>query len=96
MGTTLLAPLLEADSARIQTPLRSNRSVDGSIYGVSEHVACQLTVQSRGPSGSRRSNWTTVGTIFCANVQDITFEKEVTQWFRDLQGSSKSVDETLV
>ena len=30
--------------------------------GVSEHVACQFTVQSRRPSGSRRSDWATVGT----------------------------------
>ena len=62
-GNDLTAPpLLETDLAHIQTLLRSNHSVDGSIYGVSEHVACQLTVQSRGPSGSRRSNWATVGT----------------------------------
>ena len=55
-------PLFETDFAHIQTLLRSNHSVDGSIYGVSEHVACQLTIQSRGPSGSRRDNWATVGT----------------------------------
>ena len=55
-------PLFETDFTPIQTLLRSNHSVDGSIYGVSEHVAFQLTVQSRGPSGSRRSNWATVGT----------------------------------
>ena len=62
-GNDLTAPpLLETDLAHIQTLLRSNHSVDGSIYGVSEHIARRFTVQSRGPSGSRRSNWATVGT----------------------------------
>ena len=88
-------PLLETDFARIQTSLRGDHSVDGSIHAVSEPATCQSTDQSRGSSGSRRGSWVAVGNVFCETGQDITFEEEVTQCFSDLQGSPTSVEEML-
>ena len=91
----IVPPLLEADFARIQALLRDDHFVDSSIHGVSEPVTHQPTVQSCSASGPRMGNWVAVGNIFCATGQDITFEKEVTQCFHDLQGSSISVKEML-
>ena len=91
-----VSPLLATIFARIQTLLRGGHSVDSLIHGVLELVTRRPTVQPRSLSGSRRSDWVVFGDTFCATGRDITFEKEVAQCFCGLQGSSTSVEKTLV
>lgn len=90
-----IPPLLEADFARIQTLLRVHHSADVLIHAVSEPVTCQSTPQSCSMSSSQKGNWVAIGNVCCTTNQDITFEEEVAQCFRDLQGSSTSIEETL-
>ena len=66
-------------------------TVGSSIHGVLELDTRQLSVQSRGSSGSRRNCWV-AGGVFCTTSQDITCEKKDTRCFRDPQGSSPSIE----
>ena len=88
-------PLLEGNFARIQTLLRGHPSTDNSIHAVSKLVTWQPTVHSCGSSTSRKGSWVTIGNVYRATGQEITFEEEVAQCFCDLQGSSKFFGEML-
>lgn len=92
-GNLTVPPLLEADFARIRTLLLEHHPADASTHAVPEPVPCWTAVQSRGMSTSRTGNWVAVGNVYVEPVQGITFEEEVTQCFRDLQGTFTSVDE---
>jgi len=83
-----IPPLLDADFTRIRTLLHGHHSGDNSIHTDSGTVAFQTAVQSCGSSSSRKGCWVAVGNVCRETGQDVTFEEEVTQCFRDLQGSS--------
>ena len=87
---------LEADFARIQALLLDHHSVDASTHAACEPPAHQPTTQPRGPSHSRRGDWVAVGNVCSWAGQAITFEEEVTQCFRDLQGSTAFIEEVLL
>ena len=91
-----IPPLLEADFARIQARLRSHRSTGTPIHVVSEPVTCGPAASPRGPSRSRRGDWVAVGDVQCVIGQETTFEEEVMQCFRELQGSSTSIEGILL
>jgi diphthine-ammonia ligase len=93
-GDLIIPPLLEADFSRIQTLMRghqSHHSTDTPIHAVSEPVTGRPTAPPRGPSHSRRGNWVAVGNVHCVTNQATTFEEEVVQCFRKLQGSFTSI-----
>lgn len=94
-GDLALPPLLEANFARIQTLLRDRHPTDHSIHAVSEHVTRQPAAPPRGLSSSRRGDWVAVGNIHCVTTQITTFQEEVMQCFRELQGSSTPTEDVL-
>ena len=90
-----IPPLLEANFAHVQTLLRVHHSADTSTHTVSEPVTRQSTVQFRRPSSSQKGNWVAVGNVCRTTGQNIAFEEEVAQCFRDLQGSFPPIEETV-
>jgi len=94
-GDLTIPPLLEPDFARIQTLLRGRHPTDTLAPTVPEPVTRRSLVESCSPSTSRKGNWVAVGNVCHATGQGITFEEEVVQCFRDLQGTLASTEETL-
>jgi diphthine-ammonia ligase len=88
----IVPPLLDADFSRVQTILRGHQSPDTSIRAVSEPDIRKSAGPSCGPSHSRRGNWVAVGNVQYVTSQAITFEEEVTQCFREIQGSLLSIE----
>ena len=96
-GDLTIPPLLEPDFARIQTLLRGHHPTDTWVHTVSEPATRQSPVESlTTPSTSRKGNWVAVGNVCRATGQGITFEEEVIQCFRGLQGTVTSIEETLI
>ena len=93
-GDLTVPPLLEPDFARIQTLLRGHHPTDTLAHAVSEPITRQSPVEPCSPSTSRKGNWVAVGNVCRATDQDTTFEEEVVQCFRDLQGTLTSIEET--
>jgi diphthine-ammonia ligase len=81
-----IPPLLETSFTRIQAMLRGQDSTDTSVPAVPGSV-CRSTGQFCGPSRSRRGDWVAVGDIYCAGSHTMSFKEEVTQCFRELEGS---------
>ena len=91
-----IPPLLEPDFARIQTLLHDHHPTDTLAHSVPEPNIRQSAVDSRSLSTSRKGNWVAVGNVCRVTGQGITFEEEVFQCFRDLQGTLTSIEETLL
>lgn len=94
-GGLTVPPLLEPDFARIQTLLRGHHPTDTSAHAVSEPITRQSPIEPCSPSTSRKGNWVAVGNVCRATDQDTTFEEEVIQCFRDLQGTFTSIEVKL-
>ena len=94
-GRLIIPPLLEANFARIETLMRDHHhSTDALIHTVAEPSTGHPVPPPRGPSRSQRGDWVAVGNVRCMTSQAITFEEEVIQCFRELQGVSTPIEIT--